>query len=107
MPKRKPQPDDFRDFILEQLSPLEGLSCRRMFGAHGLYLNDTFFAILHAGRLYLKVHDDTLADFTSRGSQPFRPTDKQTLKSYYEVPADILDNAAELQSWSRRAAGHR
>jgi DNA transformation protein and related proteins len=104
MPKRKPKQDDFRDFVLEQLSPLEGLSCRRMFGAFGLYLSDHFFAILHAGCLYLKTHPDTLEDFTSRGSQPFRPTEKQTLKSYYEVPPDILDNAAELQAWSRRAA---
>ena len=105
MSKKKSKPDDFREFVLEQLSSLTGLACRPMFGGHGLYLGERFFAILHAGRMYLKTDAASLPEFTSRNSQPFRPSEKQTLKSYYEVPADVLDGAAQLCAWSRRAAG--
>jgi DNA transformation protein len=29
--------DSFRDFVLEQLTNLNGPRCKRMFGGHGLY----------------------------------------------------------------------
>ena len=37
--------------------------------------------------------------------QPFRPSDKQTLKNYYEVPPDILEDGDELVRWAEQAAG--
>jgi len=35
--------------------------------------------------------------------KPFCPSDKQTLKNYYEVPPDILENGEELIVWARDA----
>ena len=35
--------------------------------------------------------------------QPFRPNGKQTLTRYYEVPVDILEDAAYLLAWARSA----
>ncbi len=43
----------FRDFILDQLSRLSEVSCRRMFGGYGLYRGPTFFGIISGGRFYL------------------------------------------------------
>jgi DNA transformation protein len=37
------------------------------------------------------------------GSGPFRPNEKQTLKSFYEVPAEVAADDAELAAWARRA----
>ena len=34
---------------------------------------------------------------------PFRPNERQTLKSYYEVPPEVLDDAEALFSWAREA----
>jgi DNA transformation protein len=36
---------------------------------------------------------------------PFRPNERQTLKSYYEVPPDVLDEPETLLSWAREAIG--
>jgi TfoX/Sxy family transcriptional regulator of competence genes len=38
-----------------------------------------------------------------RGMQPFRPNPRQTLKSYYEVPVDVLEDHEQLTVWARQA----
>jgi hypothetical protein len=35
--------------------------------------------------------------------KPFRPSDKQTLKNYYEVPPDILEDEDKLIFWAGKA----
>jgi DNA transformation protein len=102
MPVKKT--DTFKDFVLDQLRDLPSLSIRRMFGGHGLYLRDRFFGIIDKGRLYFRTSPQTLADYTSRGSKPFKPTKKMTIKTYYEVPADVLENRSELAEWAAKSA---
>jgi DNA transformation protein len=91
------------DRVLEQLSALGEVTSRAMFGGHGLYWRETIFGILSRGRLYLKVDDRSTADFVSRGMGPFRPNERQTLKSYYEVPPDVLADPEALLSWAGEA----
>jgi DNA transformation protein len=38
--------------------------------------------------------------------KPFRPNPKQTLKTYYEVPVEIVENAERLAQWANPAARH-
>ncbi len=99
--------DSYRDFVLDQLRPLEGVSCRSMFGGYGLYLGADFFGILHEGRLYFKTDETTRAHYRDRGMSPFAPNQKQVLKSYYEVPEEIVEDQEELASWAREAAASR
>jgi TfoX/Sxy family transcriptional regulator of competence genes len=33
----------------------------------------------------------------------FHPTPRQTLKSYYEVPAEVIEDTDQLVVWARRA----
>ena len=94
----------FVTFVLEQLSGLEGLGCRAMFGGHGLYRGPTFFGILFDGRLYFKTDGSTSQQYTRRGMGTFRPSERQVLASYYEVPADVLEARAELLRWAEAAA---
>ena len=95
--------DGFKDFVLDQLTDLRGLTCRAMFGGYGLSCKGTFFGIIHKGRLYFKVTPATIADFKRQGMKPFRPNAKQTLKSFYEVPMDVVENAEELTNWAALA----
>lgn len=97
--------DSFKDYVLDQLSGMEPVTCRAMFGGFGLYHRDVFFGILHQGRLYFKTNDQTRSAYEECGMQPFRPSEKQTLKNYYEVPPDILENGDELLAWAHQAAG--
>jgi len=96
--------DGFKDFVLDQLADLRGVTCRAMFGGHGLYRRATFFGIIHKGQLYFKVTPVTIADYTQQGMKPFKPNAKQMLKSFYEVPADVLEDPERLTAWAEQAA---
>jgi DNA transformation protein len=95
--------DSFREFVLDQLQGLDGVESRRMFGGHGLYRDETFFGILHQGRLYFKVDEKTVGEYRQRKVKPFRPNAKQTLKTYYEVPVEIIEDRDRLCEWAEAA----
>jgi DNA transformation protein len=95
--------DTFREFVLDQLTNIGQVSCKAMFGGYGLYCAGVFFAILYKGQLFFKTGPNTVTSYSERKMQPFRPNLKMTLKNYYEVPADILEDPDELVGWARLA----
>jgi DNA transformation protein len=97
--------DSFATFVLEQLRAGAGepITTRRMFGSLGLYHRDTFFGIIHRGHLYLRTTAATRPAYEARGMAPFRPNPRQTLKNYYELPADILEDPDALAGWVQDA----
>ena len=95
--------DSFRDYVLDQLREAGVVECRSMFGGYGLYKDGRFFGILYKGRFYLKTGRNDRAEYVKAGMKPFKPSARQTLKSYYEVPADVVESARELAAWAKRA----
>jgi DNA transformation protein and related proteins len=95
--------ESFKDFVLDQLQELDDVEARRMFGGYGLYQDETFFGILHKGKLYFKVDESTIREYRKRKMKPFRPNAKQTLKSYYEVPVEIIDDDHRLGALAEAA----
>ncbi len=95
--------DSFKDFVLDQLGDLSGVSCRSMFGGYGLYRSDVFFGIIHKGRLYFKTDEESREMYRTHGMKPFRPGATMTLKTYYEVPIDVMEDAEQLTDWAGRA----
>ena len=100
--------DSFREFVADQLEGLEGLAIKTMFGGSGLYLKQNFFGILFQGKLYFKTGPQTLPRYAAQNSKPFvyAKKGKKTirLKSYYEVPVDILEDSKALKTWALQAA---
>jgi len=95
--------ESFKDFILDQLQDLDGVEAQRMFGGYGIYQDETFFGILHKAKLYFKVDESTIGEYRKRKMKPFRPNAKQTLKSYYQVPVEILEENGRLCDWAMKA----
>ncbi len=95
--------DGFKTFVEDQFGHWFGVDCRPMFGGWGLYRGRTFFGIIFKGRLYFKTDAESRRIYIERGMKPFRPSVKQTLKSYYEVPAEILEEPDEIMAWAERA----
>lgn len=93
----------FVDFVLDQLGDLREVEARRMFGGHGLYAGEVFFAIVWRDRLFFRTDAESRDEYVRLGAGPFRPNARQTLKSYYEVPADVLEDRARLTAWAERA----
>jgi DNA transformation protein and related proteins len=102
-PARRPHPDaGFIAYVLDQLDDPTA-HARAMFGGHGLYRGERFFGIVHGGQLFLKVDDATRPEFEARGMGPFRPGPGTTMRGYFEVPPEVLEQAAEFRRWTARA----
>lgn len=97
--------DDYRAFVLEQLAAAGRVTHRAMFGGVGLYLDGLFFALIADDTLWLKTDDSNRPRFERAGSRPFCPfpdrPDQQM--AYWEVPAEVLEDADELRIWAREA----
>jgi DNA transformation protein and related proteins len=95
--------DSFKEFITDQLRDVGGVNCRAMFGGYGLYRDGAFFGIIHKGRLFFKTDAATAEEYAQRAMKSFRPNAKQILKTYYEVPVDIIEDADCLTEWAVKA----
>ena len=95
----------FRAFALEQLSRVAPeIRGKSMFGGVGIYSGELFFALLDNDTLYLKVDDSNRGDFESHSFGPFRPVgDSGEVMQYYELPADILEDAEAIRPWVEKA----
>jgi DNA transformation protein and related proteins len=95
----------FGAFVLDQLSAMDGVEARPMFGGAGLYLHGEFFGILYKERLYFRVSADTITDYTSRKMKPFEPFEGRQgrSRSYYQVQIEIVESPDDLVRWARAA----
>ena len=81
-----PKNNQFKEYVLDQLCRLNAVECKHMFGGFGLYSHGIFFGIIANGCVYFKTDASTVDAYKEKGMEPFKPSAKQTLKNYYEVP---------------------
>ena len=93
---------EYLNFVMDLLSPLDGISSRAMFGGFGIYHEGDMFALITNTGLHFKVNETNLAAYREAGSKQFKPM------PYYEVPADILEDTTKLLEWAEIsiAVGH-
>lgn len=83
--------EDFEDFF----APFLRVSCKRMFGGHGIYAGERIIAITFDSDIFLKVDDQTRDFFLRHGSTPFvyeKKAGEQMVMSYFSVPAEAYDD---------------
>lgn len=98
--------DEFLDYVIDQLAGWGEVSARKMFGGAGLYCDGVMFGLIADDVAYLKVDDSNREDFVKAGSSAFNPypeKDKSVVMSYYEIPADVLEDRELLGKWAERA----
>ncbi|OBS09768.1 TfoX/Sxy family protein [Acidihalobacter prosperus] len=102
----KPHPDsEFVAYVLELMQPLGPVRARRMFGGHGLFLDDRMFALIVHGTLYLKTDDQNRKAFERHGLPPFSYTARNRVVSiaYHQAPEDSLEDADAMRAWAQSA----
>jgi DNA transformation protein len=55
---------------------------------------------------YLKVDDSNRDDFLRAGSAPFEPYPEKIrtiIRTYFEIPAEILEDPDDLARWAQRS----
>jgi len=99
-----PSVPPFVSHCLELLAPLGAVRARRMFGGHGLYVDDVFVALIADERLYMKTDDRSRPAFEQAGSEPFaysrRDRSAVTL-GYWTAPEQALDSPPAMEPWAR------
>lgn len=95
----------FLDHCSELLADFGAVRARRMFGGHGLYLDDLFVALIANDTLYLKTDGTSRAQFEAAGCSPFRFSTRQGegVLSYFNAPEAALDSSALMAPWVRLA----
>lgn len=83
---------EYRDYILEQLSGLSGISYRPMMGEFLLYLDDVLFGGIYDDRLLVKKTEAN-AKFTMMEAPPYDGA-KKTM--YLVEDVDNKDRLAEI-----------
>ena len=81
---------DYRDFILEQLSLLDNITCKSMMGEYLLYYNGLLFGGIYDDRLLVKTVDSN-KKYNMQESIPY-----ESAKPMYLV--DDIDNQELLRS---------
>lgn len=97
---------EFLDYIADQLAGFGPVAVRRMFSGAGLFRGGRMFGLVSGDALYFKVGEGNRAAFLAAGARPFtymRRGSPAALTSYYEVPADVLDDPDALADWARAA----
>lgn len=93
-------------FVLEQLDGVRGLVTKRMFGGVGIYSSETFFAVIDNDTLFFKVDEALAARYEEAGMPPFAPIPgKPPMRTYYQVPPAVLEDAEEIVRWARDSIG--
>jgi DNA transformation protein len=95
--------DEFVRHVLGRLAPVGPVEAKPMFGGWGLYLGETFFAIVHDDALYLRAEGADAEPYRAAGMSPFLPVAGKKPMAYWEVPLEVLEEPEELAAWSERA----
>lgn len=99
-----PISEDYLDYICDQLSEAGMVTYKKMFGGAGIYLDGKVIGLVAENILYFKVDDTNKADYLNASMQAFKPFgDESYAMNYYELPADIIEDKAELAIWARKA----
>ena len=98
-------PDEYIDYIMDQLKPVGEVSPKKMFGGVGIFMQGKMFGMLNSkGTFLLKVDDSNVQDYISRGMSPFTHDKNKTSKMpYYEVPSDVIEDPEALKIWSEKS----
>jgi DNA transformation protein len=91
------------DYLVDHLAPLGDARGRAMFGGFGVYLDGFIIGIIAFDTFFLKADDTNRPAFEAAGARPFayqRGGEPAVSTTYWECPADVLEEPDRLRSWA-------
>jgi DNA transformation protein len=84
--------------VMDLLEPLGEIQGRALFGGYAISYRGLTFALVADDVLYFKVNQSNLGDYEKAGSSKFPHG-----ISYWEVPADILEDVDAFKEWADKS----
>ena len=96
---------EFVAHCMELLGSVGSVRARRMFGGHGLYVDDLFVALIASETLYLKADALTRPAFEAAGCAPFcyDSAGQSVSLGYFSAPEEAMESPPAMQPWARHA----
>ncbi|MFN4163655.1 MAG: TfoX/Sxy family protein [Ferrovibrio sp.] len=96
--------DDFTAYVMDCLNAARvgPVTRERLFSGSGLRIDGVLFGVILRGTLFFVVDEQTRPRFIDAGMGPFRYSRKdvqQAIERWYELPEDVLLDAADLRDW--------
>ncbi|GLR92595.1 MULTISPECIES: TfoX/Sxy family protein [Bradyrhizobium] len=95
-----------REFLIDLFADFGPVTIRKMFSGYGISADGVNFALSLRAGLFFRADDVTIPDFEAEGSKPFQYSTRAktvVVNSYWELPARLFDDSAELAQWARAA----
>jgi len=95
-----------REFLIDLFADFGPVAIRKMFSGHGISVDGVNFALALRAGLFFRADEMTIPDFEAEGSKPFQYSTRAktvVVNSYWELPARLFDDSAELAQWARAA----
>ncbi len=91
--------EDYKTFIADQLSELDGYYSKNMFGGVGYFMDDYMFGAIMSNIFRLKADEQTIPNFEAHDCGPHEIPSRKMTMPYYEVPQFVLEDKSELKKW--------
>lgn len=95
-----------REFLIDLFADFGPVTIRKMFSGYGISADGVNFALSLRAGLFFRADEVTIPEFEAEGSKPFQYSTRAkivTVNSYWELPARLFDDSAELAQWARGA----
>jgi DNA transformation protein and related proteins len=94
--------DGFAAHCVELLSAAGTARARRMFGGHGLYVDERFVAVIVEDGLYLKANAETRARFEAAGCRQwvYHGGRAPVAMPYWSAPEEAMDSPGAMRPWA-------
>jgi DNA transformation protein and related proteins len=95
-----------REFLIDLFADFGPVAIRRMFSGYGISADGINFALALRAGLFFRADEMTIPDFEAEGSKPFQYSTRAKtvlVNSYWELPARLFDDSAELAQWAKAA----
>jgi DNA transformation protein len=93
---------------MKLFEPLGAITSRSMFGGFGIFADGTMFALVVQDKLHIRADDHTIAEFKSRGFQPYAYAKRgfPVITKYYALVDDCWNDVTEVFHLGKRAFDH-
>ncbi|MGY4460089.1 DNA transformation protein [Bradyrhizobium sp. LB13.1] len=99
-----------REFLIDLFADFGPVAIRRMFSGYGISADGINFALALRAGLFFRADEMTIPDFQAEGSKPFQYSTRAKsvlVNSYWELPARLFDDSAELAQLGEGGARRR
>ena len=92
------------EFLHEQLSGLEGVTFKKMFGGVGFFKEGLMFAMVSSSNtFFLKVDELNKPNFEKAEMEPFYHPKRGKRMPYWTVPTEVIDDKELLKKWAPKS----